>query len=357
MGEGVRNRAPAYDTPDDTPTRSLHFAFYIARFALLIVPVPWRDLASQPLVCDLLKRSLKNGRVHHAYLLTGEEAETEAVALGFARALNCEKDDGDFCGKCPSCADIAAGRHPDVSALRAASRARMIVVTQLRELERGIYLKATRARFKVAILHTADRMNEPAQNAFLKTLEEPPPRTVFLLLTEEPQQLRETVISRCLRVPFRPAPGRPKGERERQVEAWLEEFLGGRSEAPAPFRAFGLAARLLGLLKALREEKQAEFAADFDAAAKESLEPAQREAIEKQMDAQAQAEYLRERTRLLKGILQWLRDRHAPLASLRQVDELARLLNRNVHESLALEVAFLQVAEAGLAAKPHGAPA
>ncbi len=310
--------------------------------------MPWSDLSSQPLVCDLLKRSLKNDRIHHAWILAGEELETEPVALGFARALNCEKNDGDFCGKCPSCADIAAGRHPDVSALRAASKSRQILIPQLRELERGIYLKASRARHKVAIIHTADRMNDPAQNAFLKTLEEPPPRTVFLLLTEESQQLRETVLSRCLRVPFRPAANRPKDEREKQVEAWLEEFLAKKSEAPAPFRAFGLASRLLGMLKALRYEKQAEFAADFDDAAKESLEPAQREAVEKQMDAQSQAEYLRERTRLLKGVLRWLRDHGAPLASLRQVDDLARLLGRNVHEPLALEVAFLHITEAGL---------
>ncbi|MCC7518906.1 MAG: DNA polymerase III subunit [Verrucomicrobiae bacterium] len=309
--------------------------------------MPWRDLPSQPLVCDLLQRALKNGRLHHAWLLCGEEAETEAVALAFTQALNCEKAPDDFCGKCASCTDIAAGRHPDVGALRAVSKSRQIRITQLRELERSVYLKAARAAVKVAILHTADRMNEAAQNAFLKTLEEPPPKTVFLLLTEEPQQLLETVLSRCLRVPFRPGADRPKNAREAQLEAWLDEFLARPSEIPAPFRAFGIASRFLGMLKTIKEEKQAEFAAEFDEAARESLEPAQRKAVEEQMDAQAQAEYLRERTRLLKGVLRWLHRRGAPPAALFQMEQLARALARNANEPLALEVAFLSILEAG----------
>jgi len=309
--------------------------------------VPWRNLTSQPLVRDLLKRSLANDRLHHAWIFAGEESETEPVALGFAQALNCEREDGDFCGICAACADIAAGRHPDVHALKAASKSRQILIPQIRELERGLYLKASRARVKVAILHTADRMNESAQNAFLKTLEEPPPRTLFFLLTEEPHQLRETVLSRCLRIPFRPGTRRAKSERESQIEVWLEELIAKKTEAPAPFRAFGFASRFLGILKALREEKQAAFAVDFDAAAKESLEPAQRKEIEEQLDAQAQAEYLRERARLLRRIQQWLHARGAPISSLRRVDDLARLLAGNVNEPLALEVAFLQIAQAG----------
>lgn len=329
-----------------------HFALLILPFSLLTLRVPWRDLTSQPLVRDLLKRALANDRLHHAWIFAGEESETEPISLAFAQALNCERDDGDFCGTCAACVEIAAGRHPDVHALKAVSKSRQILIPQIRELERGLYLKASRARVKVAILHTADRMNESAQNAFLKTLEEPPPRTLFLLLTEAPQQLRETVLSRCLRVPFRPSARRVKSERESQAEAWIGELFEEKTEAPAPFRAFGFASRFLRMLKVLREEKQAEFTADFDAAARESLDPSQRREIEAQLEAQAQAEYLRERSRLLQTIQHWLHDRGAPIASLRRVDELARLLAANVNEPLAFEVVFLQIARAGVAPRP-----
>src|SRR5690349_13634319 len=132
--------------------------------------MPWRDIPTQPLVCDLVGRAIRHGRVHHSYLMVGEETETEPVALAFAQAVNCEKNGGDFCGKCESCRAIAEKRHPDVYRIGPESKSRRILITQVRELERAIFLKPSRGRRKVAIIQSADRLQEQAQDAFLKTL-------------------------------------------------------------------------------------------------------------------------------------------------------------------------------------------
>jgi len=314
--------------------------------------MPWRDLSSQPLVCDLITRALRHGRVHHSYLMIGEDSETEPAALGFAQALNCEKNDGDFCGRCDSCSAIAEGKHPDVYRVRPESKSRRIVIGQIRELERAIFLKASRARFKVALINSADRLQEQAQDAFLKTLEEPPPQTVLLLLTEEPQILRDTIISRCLRLPFRQGLKKEQTEAEKQVETWLSEFAAASSSIPSVFSAYVFTGRVLGLLKKIRDEKHKQSKEALDDPSLENLEPSQLKKLEDQLEAQAEAEYRYERTRLLKTILRWYRERPAPGSGkvvhidprvVEILEKLAGRLNRNINEGLAWEVAALQL--------------
>lgn len=308
--------------------------------------MPWRDLQSQPVACNLLSRSLKNQRVHHAYLLEGDESETKQVALAFAMALNCEKDDGDFCGSCLSCRDITAGKHPDMSVAHPESKSRQIVVEQIRDLEKVVFLRASRARVKVAIIYAADRMNENAQNALLKTLEEPPPKTVFLLLSEEFRQLRDTILSRSLRVLLRPTPEGVKSEYGQRVEKWLEAFASPISNAESSvIRAFGFSARILGLFQTMREERS-EAALDllkeipFD-----HMETVQREKLREQALAQAHVEYVRERTRLLKDMLEWYHSHHFNPKVVDILEKLNQRFSRNINESLAMELAMLELIE------------
>ncbi|MBI4024048.1 MAG: hypothetical protein HY360_03650 [Verrucomicrobia bacterium] len=307
--------------------------------------MPWNDIPSQPLVRDLLARSLRHGRVHHAYLFVGEESETDPLALAFAQALNCDRNDGDFCGTCASCRDIAAGRHPDVFTVRAESKSRRIRIAQMRELERVVHLKASRARTKVGVIHTADRLQSEAQDAFLKTLEEPPPHTVLLLVTEEPQQLKETILSRCLRVPFRPGARKEKTGEERRVESWLEAFAAPVAPSESVFfRAYALAGNLQAALKQAREEKLQEAHQLLQDPVYEHLEPDQRENLKEEMDAQAQAEYLRQRSRILKFLLEWHHARQGGGRSVEILEKLARRLARNVNEPLSLEIAMIGLA-------------
>jgi DNA polymerase-3 subunit delta' len=316
-------------------------------------PMPWSEFKSQPVVRDLLWRTMSHDRVHHTYLLIGEEAETEPVARAFIQSLNCDRNDHDFCGQCDTCHAIAEERHPDVYHMRPESRSRRILIEQVRELERAIYLRAARARVKAAVVHAADRLQDQAQDAFLKTLEEPPPGTVILLLTEEAQQLRETILSRCLHIPFRPAAaGSGSQELRKQLNGWLAEFTSS-SDIPSIFRAYTLMGRLLGELRRVREEKEQAAEQLRDDPVYENMEPAQLERLEKQLAAQAQADYIHERTHLLKLMVDWYHDhpksRPGPageqsLLPFEVLDRLARQLNQNINEPLAWESALVQLA-------------
>ena len=314
--------------------------------------MPWADLTTQPRVRDLLQRSLRQGRAHHAYLFVGEEAETEGLALAFAQALNCEARDGDCCGRCESCSAIAGGRHPDIHVLRPESKSRRIVIAQVRGLEQAVYLKASHARTKVAIVHAADRLQPEAQDAFLKTLEEPPGESVLLLLTDEPQQLKETILSRCLRVPFHPSARRPKSAAEKQVEDWLAELHSG-STAPQSevIRAYALAGRILQLLAQTQDENRKAMKEQSSDPSLENLEPHQRKRLEEELIAQAQSDYVHERSRIVRALLEWYHANRPNPRNIETLETLARRLGRNANESLAFETAILELAASAAGSK------
>ena len=127
----------------------------------------------------------------------------------------------DCCDECLACRKIEHGNHADVHWARPESKSRVITIDQTRDLMREIQLKPTEAEFKVAIIVAADRLNVQAANAFLKTLEEPPPKSVLILLSTEPQRILETILSRCLRLNFS---GDGKRELNPAEQEWLEHF-------------------------------------------------------------------------------------------------------------------------------------
>ncbi len=194
-------------------------------------------LLGQPRASSLLGGALASGRVHHAYLFAGPPGVGKTLAAKLlAQALNCESPAavdlakrGAFldepCGACPSCRrisdDVKRHAHPLVlwvdteAAMQAAglyqpegerSASRAVGVRLIRELViPRLALKAMGGRRKVCIVRDVE-MTEAAQNSFLKTLEEPPPDTTFVLLSSMPDALKATIRSRCLRVTFQPLP-------------------------------------------------------------------------------------------------------------------------------------------------------
>src|SRR5271170_5620516 len=188
------------------------------------------DFREPKAAVELLQRSLERGRLGHAYLFAGhQQALLESLALALAKTLNClqpvRRTPGgpaiDCCDRCEVCRRIDQLQHPDIHWARPESKLRVITVDQMRELMREVQLKPFEAEYKVAIIAGADRLNTQAANAFLKTLEEPPPKSVLLLLATEPQRLLETIVSRCLRLNFSgdgaPAPAPAQME-------WLSKF-------------------------------------------------------------------------------------------------------------------------------------
>ena len=137
------------------------------------------------------------GEVAHAWLLLGPAGSGKlAAALAMAASLNCPVQPGAGCGTCRTCLRIARRHHPDVH--HVVPEGPLIPVGTVREL---VIPEAARSPFegptKVFIIEEADRMNDEAQNALLKTLEEPQPDTVFILLSEHEEELLDTIQSRC----------------------------------------------------------------------------------------------------------------------------------------------------------------
>lgn len=153
-----------------------------------------------------LRRALEAGRLAHALLFAGPEGVGKArtarwlVASAFCHAAEAP------CGKCPECRAVARGTHPDLRWLEPPADGRDIGIDAVRELRRFVSLAPGSSGRRAAVIDDADRLTVAAQNALLKTLEEPPSRSLLVLVTARPESLLATIRSRCQRVGFAPLP-------------------------------------------------------------------------------------------------------------------------------------------------------
>jgi len=325
----------------------------------------------------LLQRSLQRGRLAHGYLFFGPQLEElEALARALAKTLNCQQPVTvggvavDSCDACPTCRTIDGETHGDVHWVRPESRSRIVSVDQMRELMREIQLKPNAAPFKVAVIVAADRLNSQAANAFLKTLEEPPAKSILILLSTEPERILETILSRCLRLNF-------SGDGSRKWDAGLLDWLARFSElAGAEQKSLLGRYRLMDVLARrlaeMRSRVEAELTARSPLEKYEDLEKELRERWEDELKAAIEAEYRRQRSDLLLLVQWWLRDvwlhtlaggrefvnfpnvvgtgqvagrltSPKALENLQVMEQTQRLLYTNVQEALALEVGLLKL--------------
>ncbi len=168
-------------------------------------PQRFADLVGQEVVAQTLRNEVRSGGLVHAYLFAGVRGTGKtSTARILARAVNCENlIDGEPCNVCPACLEILGGAAVDVLEIDAASNRGIDEMRDLREKVR--YLPASLRR-KVYIIDEAHMLTTDAWNAFLKTLEEPPPHVLFVLATTEPHKVPETVRSRVQRFDFRRVP-------------------------------------------------------------------------------------------------------------------------------------------------------
>jgi DNA polymerase III subunit delta' len=325
---------------------------------------------------QLLQRSLGRGRLGHAYLFSGEQLEElEVFACTLSKTLNCQdpvKQNGmavDCCDECLSCRKIDNDNHADIHWARPESKSRFVTVDQMRDLMQQIQLKPTEAQYKVAVVVCADRLNVQAANAFLKTLEEPPQKSILILLSTEPSRILETILSRCLRVSF-------SGDGNRELNsadaAWLEKFSTLALEQKTLLGRYLLADMVLRKLEEIRGHVDETLSARSPLQKYEEMEKDLREKWEEELTAAVEAEYRRRRADLLLLVQCWLRDvwlhtlaagkelmnfpkisgaeavarkisTRQALENLQAMEETRRLLYTNVQEALALEVGLLKL--------------
>lgn len=152
----------------------------------------------------LLRRSLAEGRVGHAYLITGSpQIGKTTLAQTFAQALNCAHAEADErpCDACRSCRLVRDGNHPDVQVIEPDGA--YLKIAQIRALQHQVALSPMEGRWKVYILREMERATAEAANALLKTLEEPPSHAVLILTASETEALLPTIVSRCQPIPLR----------------------------------------------------------------------------------------------------------------------------------------------------------
>lgn len=337
------------------------------------------DLPQYAAPITLLQRSLAHGRLAHAYLLLGDSLEDlESLGRNLVKTINCERFrerfplDADACDACLSCRKIEHLNHADVQWVRPESRTRIISVEQIRELMQTVYLKPTEARFKATVLVAADRLNVQAANAFLKTLEEPPANTVFVLLSTEPQRILETILSRCLRLHC----GGTAQSFPVETRNWVASFSGHAIKTGGGlFARYRLLDQLLQRLQQLKEEINKTLTEQSPIERYEDADPKLIERWKDELAAGIEAEYRRRRADLLAAVQYWLRDillavrktLDPELAAFPQLAEATqnvanrldavkatrnlevlettqRLLHTNVQEALALEIGLLKLA-------------
>ena len=310
---------------------------------------------------QLLLHARQRGRLPHALLLTGTaRAGTHQLALSMAAELNGARADS-----------LETLRHPMCRVLRPGSKSRKILIEDIRNVEPFLALRADEGETKLVIIQEADRMMEEAANAFLKTLEEPPPQTVIILITEQPSRLLTTILSRCVRVPLHEA-GNTLHLSEAQ-QAFLPALAAALPLVGSDVAALALRADFQTLLTERKEQITKRLSAAIKAEAKAIAEGTDiRDWEARQKDATAaliETEYLAEREQMLELLSLCLGQAvllasHAPdvhpvtpeiatlagklpianlLQRMRALEALRTDLNFNVNEALTLDSHLLNI--------------
>jgi DNA polymerase-3 subunit delta' len=197
--------------------------------------VPAWGLTGQDAVVAQLRRAIERDRVPHAYLFSGPPgAPLYDAAIAFAMALSCQRSRGEPCNACEACSKIVGAIHPDVITLLREGAAQIVPIESVRsQVIARLGLSPHEGPVRVFIVEEATSLAPPAANALLKTLEEPPARTLFVLCTTAPEQLLPTIRSRCQRIRFAGGAAITAADADRAEKiAGLGEELAGDTHDP-----------------------------------------------------------------------------------------------------------------------------
>jgi len=311
---------------------------------------------------DYLRRAHEQNRLAHAYLISGPPGSgKQQLAADLASLVN-----GTAAG------DVFSARAREIFVARPESKSRRIVIEQIRDLEHALHMRALNGRRKVAIVSDADRLQPQAANAFLKTLEEPPRDSLLLLLSALPEALPETILSRCIAIPLARDGQLETSDEEKKLVKLLQQE--SREKSWTIQFAYRLAQEFQRLLRAVREDVKRETDEALKQEQiryKDATDGVWLEEREQYYKARTESLYLQRRAGLIETLFAWWSDvlrsgngvaqrslprveeETAALASrfstaetlkrIRCLEELRDHLNRNIHEALAIEVAFLTI--------------
>jgi DNA polymerase-3 subunit delta' len=200
--------------------------------------VSWENVRGHNGLVAAFARAVRRGRLAHAYLFVGPPGIGKRLfARQLAKTMLCEDppaDRWDSCDHCAACALVDAGTHPDLFAVGRPDENLELPIKVVLDLCHDLALKPARGGRKVAVLDDADDLNEESANAFLKTLEEPPPRSILILIGTSPDRQLPTIRSRCQVIPFAPLPAelvedllRSRGDVEPDLVPRLVRLSGG----------------------------------------------------------------------------------------------------------------------------------
>ncbi len=309
----------------------------------------------------LLQHARRSGRLPHALLFTGSEtAGTHGLALTLAHELNGAHAES-----------LENLRHPMCRVIRPGSKSRSILIADIRSVEPFLTLRAEEGTTKLVIILEADRMKEEAANAFLKTLEEPPPQTLIVLISAQPSRLLPTILSRCVRMNLRDSDTRTRLTEVQSL--FLPAVAAALPQLGADVAALALRADFQALLTQRKDAITERLTAALKAEARAIAEGTDiRDWEARQKDATTaliETEYLREREEMLELLALCLGQAallasHAPdvqpltpeiagvaarhsvadlTRRMRAVDALRQDLNFNVNEALAMDNRLLDI--------------
>ncbi len=335
---------------------------------------------SFPVLCAHLKRAKASGHVGQAYMLVGDDMDfLEGFAGAWAMTAACTSPlpDGSPCGGCKACKAFAAGSYPELYKVRPQSKSRQILVDDMHAFQHQMGLSSAPGFLKTGMIIEAERLGDPAQNAFLKTLEEPPAGTMLLLLTMNPRKLLPTIRSRCQTLSLL----RNRQDYSELAKAGLFKALAllhRRAGASAGLRAAAAIGDILAGCEARAQENARSMKAEMDEGVDD---PKLKKQIDDENAARIQAEYVRQRDNVTGAMQAWFLQRILIAGGARKellpapgmlegveltppsmeessqdlhfVDEFLRSVASNVDIRLALDVLCLQITDK----RSWGAPA
>ena len=328
-----------------------------------------------PLLCSRLEQAKRNGRTGQAYLFLGDDPVfLEKFAMAWAQTAACTGDTptGESCGHCHPCDLFQRNCYPECLFLRPQSKSRQITVEAMRQFEYDINLASTPGLLKIGIIVEAECLGEEAQNAFLKTLEEPPPNTLLLLLTVNSRKLLPTIRSRCQTISLL----RNRQNYDLAVQKGLFTVLSKLKRGAGAGIGLKTSARITAMFAELHKDAEALAEETKDHRWDDTEDARIKKQLEEEYIAKIEAEYVRLRESMLSALTAWFLQRflicqgvrkdllpHAEMLEaeeeiftappkpeeaeedIRLAEELTSCIKANVDERLALDAFCLTVSE------------